>query len=45
MIRIIGVERCVDKALDRVTKEDWVSQVWHAEQLQEEGFDKEIFWD
>jgi hypothetical protein len=34
----------MNEVQDTVTKEDWVSQVRNAEQLQKEHFDKEIFW-
>jgi hypothetical protein len=40
--RLSGVERLVNEAVDRVTDDDWMSRVRHAEQLQEEDFHKEI---
>jgi hypothetical protein len=35
-------ERFRNKPFDRVTKEDWILHVWHAEHLQWEKFDKEV---
>jgi hypothetical protein len=32
----------MNEAIDRVTKDDWISRIRYAEQLQEEDFYKEI---
>jgi hypothetical protein len=40
--RLSDGERLMKEAIDRVTKQDWISHVQHAEQLQEEDLHKEI---
>lgn len=40
--RLADVERLTNEAIDKITREDWVSRVAHAEKLQEEDFHKEL---
>jgi hypothetical protein len=40
--RLSNVERLMNEAIDRFTKDDWISHVRHAEQLQKEDLHKEI---
>lgn len=39
--KITDVEKLMHDALDRVTKDDWIARVQHAENLQREDFEKE----
>lgn len=39
--KISDVEKLLHDALDRVTKEDWITRVKHTENLENEDFEKE----